>query len=599
MAVLLTSLTGCPARPEPSVAPPQVEAPPVAEAVQAIDPRSSVRITPTLGPTPRVHVAIEIDGPPEPDESLRRWSIAGPLAEPLEVRVRDAVGEIAGVIVELGDGAQLTLERPPSLPLRLEYELAPVSPALGSLARVELDEQHFFATGEALLLLPDDALERRSTLHVSVEADAFTPEQPDLLTGLPPLRAASSFAAGPEFEGPGWPFELRRAAFVAGSLEWAEFDSIRGSDRYLGIGPTRFDHRWSAAELASVRSAIDSRIAVPTFNPWVTIVLGAGRSAAEPPLSVELRGRGLVIVADHSALWDTSARMLGAQALAARWLGGRVRVLEADAKQFVNERALWFDAGATRFVAREILYEFGLLADEDYAAELNAIELELAASPVRGHSLEELAAAIASGEAPDARASLAARGAMFMAWLDAEIRAHPGEWNHDGVIEVLRIAVATTIAREQRGLTVAELLRMAAEKISLENPHSAPLLAGFEQVIVHGRRPTLGPDTFGPCFRPRTRKLRRFELGFIDRSHDEHPSFTALDPTGPAAQAGLRADDSLISLDYIPGEPEQIVTIRFAREGATKTIRYRPSGPPHTVVWWERDARVPPESCVR
>src|SRR5687767_9516290 len=82
-------LCGCrsPAAPGPSVQ--AADLPPVVGPAVEPEPSLRVAITPMLAPT-RVHVAIAINGPTKPDESLRTWSLTGPLAGPLEPAVRDA-----------------------------------------------------------------------------------------------------------------------------------------------------------------------------------------------------------------------------------------------------------------------------------------------------------------------------------------------------------------------------------------------------------------------------------------------------------------------------------------------------------------------------
>jgi hypothetical protein len=622
---LAASLLGCrPAAPSETPAPSEAANSAAEPApVEDSEPALHVHLTPTLRPSPQVEVRLELRGPGEaPDEALRVWSLPGPLAGPLSPTVRDAEGPIELSVTPAADdpeGVVVRLARAPTLPLEISYSLAPASAELGEFARLELDDSYFFATGEALLLLPDAALDRRLRLGLHLDPAVLGPTDPSELTGLPPVRAASSFAAEAEHELDGWIFELRRAAFAMGQLEWARFDSMAGDDRWLGAGVTRFDHRWSAAELAGVRSAIDRTIGMPTLDPLVTLLLGGPRTPAEPVFRAQLRGRGLVILADEGASWDAQARMVVAQALAARWLGGRVRVHVEPPSSAASEGAepvprgeLWFQAGATRHVAREVLFEFGLLDDEEYLDELNRLELELATSPLRERSFDELVALLAAGEvseadpgarrlAADARAQLIARGAVFLAWLDQRIRSSGELYSRYGVAEALRTLIAKAVASERRDLGLGELLAEAGELIDGDAPPLAELRAAFDATVLAGRRPPLGAGAFGPCFRPRQTKLRRFELGFVDLSAPGglRPNIAALAPAGPAVAAGLREDDEILSLAYLAGDPETPVELTVRRGDEIVDLRYMPAGPKLRGVQWSRDPRVPALECVR
>jgi hypothetical protein len=614
--VLVACLIGCRTQ-TPSVAPRPSTAAVDLPAAASPEPLASgihVFITPLLEPKPRVAVRIElIDLDPDLAPVLRQWSLAGPIAGVFDPSIEDAEGPIAfslstGPGVDAGQArVELSLERAPALPLRISYELEPVSAALGQVARIELDDAHLFATGEALLLLPDRILDLRQHLEIHLEPEILGPADPLEVTGLPPLRAASSFAIGTELELDALPFELRHVAFMMGALESASFDTMHGDDRWLGTGPARFDQRWPAVELAVVRSAVDQQIGLPTFEPMVTMLVAGSHTAAEPQFHAELRGRGLVVLADEAAIWNAQARMSTAQALVARWLGGRVRVMLDPSADPHSE--LWFNTGVTRFVAREVLFELGLLTDDEYIDELNRIELELAASPLRERTLDELVTVISAAEEPgadpatritstDARGLLVARGAAYMAWANVRIRRREGSYGF-GVSEALRLLIANAVASERRDFSVAELIHEIATQVSRAEPPEGDVGAMFDAVVIRGQRPALQAGAFGPCFEPRPTKLRRFELGFVDTSKiGEMPSFTALDPNGPAAKAGLRGDDQLLELEYLAGDAGEDVKITLTRDGQQLQLRYRPAGAAVRMVQWVRHPKVPPEQCM-
>ena len=71
------------------------------------------------------------------------------------------------------------------------------------------------------------------------------------------LRLASTLGA------PGWQgtvrlAELRHAGFLIGALGQAEFRGPEGDDDFAWAGDTAFDLRWSAAETAGARTAVDA-----------------------------------------------------------------------------------------------------------------------------------------------------------------------------------------------------------------------------------------------------------------------------------------------------------------------------------------------------
>ncbi len=70
-----------------------------------------------------------------------------------------------------------------------------------------------------------------------------------------------------------------------------------------------------------------------------------------------------------------------------------------------------------------------------------------------------------------------------------------------------------------------------------------------------------------------------------------------LDPQGPAARAGLRSEDRLVSLEYAPGDPDTEVILELMRDGETLVLRYYPAGPRRRGVGWRRIDSVPDELC--
>ncbi|MCA9701911.1 MAG: hypothetical protein KC431_30600, partial [Myxococcales bacterium] len=174
LGLLAPGLLACSKVEAPMVAPTPVAETTTEPETSEVDlaPRLQVRVTPRLDP-PAVAVSIELRGPAQADADLQDWGLAGPIDGPIAVTARDRDGVLATSIEVVDSGLRLHLERAPKPPLTLDYVRDAGAAGLGSLARVELDEAHLFATGEALLFLPERALERRLALVVEVDGGAF------------------------------------------------------------------------------------------------------------------------------------------------------------------------------------------------------------------------------------------------------------------------------------------------------------------------------------------------------------------------------------------------------------------------------------------
>lgn len=537
-------------------------------------------------------MALSFEGPAE---TLTTFVMPGPVEGSLRsVELRDAEGPVEHTVGSDDAGSvTLKISQPVTPPVSIAYELLPAPARPGTTSRLMLADGTMFATGEALLLLPEAALGSRQALRVRIDPAGLEAERgPDDEATATPLRALSTLADAEEFDGHGLPYELRRAAYVAGRFELASFDARGGHDRIAAVGAPSYDSRWIAAEIAGLRTEVDHYFQQSFAGRYITLLAAGPRIPAVPPHVAELRGRGLVVTADVAVSWDAQARLAVATTLVQRWIGGRVRMLESKDAEPSAAWALWFHGGVSRFVARELLFELGLLDPDEYREELDAIELELATSPLREQSLTELVARVDDADprvALDARALLVARGAFYATWLDARMRAGSA----DDLGGLLAMVMAVAVIDGHTTITLSTWLGYLRDWVL------GDARADFERVVVRGERPRLDAGALGPCFTPKPTTLRRFELGLVDASTPEATRVIMIDPDGPAARAGLRPSDEITGLVHVEGDATAEVEVTIVREGATRVISYLPAGPPRRGIQWRRVARVPDEQCVR
>ena len=238
--------------------------------------------------------------------------------------------------------------------------------------------------------------------------------------------------------------ELQHAAFLLGPSGHAEFRGLAGDDDFAWAGDTAFDLRWSAAETAGARTAVDAYFSAGATRRFVGLMAVDIDFVGGTGVSVFPRGEGLYVAIAPGAQWDAAARMAVAHGLVHRWIGGRLR-LRGPAGEG-PEAGAWFSAGFARAVARDVLYDLGTLSGRDYADEVNVHESVRATAPLRRASNAEVAAAAAGGDGEAQALATAGRGGRGPA--SASVRRDSSGIDLDG--ERARVRVSGTGRR--RGL---------------------------------------------------------------------------------------------------------------------------------------------------
>lgn len=578
---LLACAHAAPPRPSPAVPAPTLPSPPVASAATATTPALTLRFSPRLDPTPRLAVEISATG-----IAAREWQIAALVGAELQgLRVDDDRGPLPHTDRRDGVALRVTLARAPVGPLRLAYALdltpppTPLPAGVPPALLLRIDNERVLASGEEALLLP---LGVDGPLQLRLRLDPVAPRLVRLASSLgvepPPTVRAD---------------ELRHAVFLIGETGRAVLRGPEGADDFAWTGAPGFDLRWSAAETAGARTAVDLYFGAADTARFtgvfaVDIDYPGGTGALVMP-----RSTGLYVAISPGARWDARARLAVAQGLVHRWIGGRLRLRDADAAPGTDA---WFTDGVARFVAREVLFDLGTLSADDYADELNLHQAELATAPLRAASNAEVAAAASAADpevAGAAQALLIARGALYATRLDAAIRARTGGGR--SLRDLLRGLVARAREAGRAELPLAAFTDLLAAELGPAE------LAAFRRMVLEGAAIALPADALGPCFTRGPRVYTRFELGLdAALSRAETPGrLRGVRPGGPAARAGVREGERFSNLSFTPGEPTERATATLERGGRYVDVTWRPIGAVGRGEAWRKRPNVDEARCLR
>ena len=499
----------------------------------------------TLQPTAasgRLRVTIETS----PLE-VRHWLLPSEKVERLEAH--DADGPIglsrrAGAQLEEAQsgGRHLDLEpkRPLHAPVSLSYEIAQ-----GRRTRCpfELTPDRAVFCGAAVLAMPDDRDGVRPIeLHLVADGDFYR-------------AAASSFGLSAVSRIEASFTQLGRAGFLFGDVHTARFDAHEGRDHAAWLGYISFDPRWVAAEAAGVRTAVDRWLAIkrPQDDPTAGLLVVGVRDTSPFP-TISALHRGAMIEAGPSAAWSVRARLDLTRLLVQRTVGGAITLDHLGARW-------WFDEGIAHAVALLVLTDMGVLTLEEAATEVSSWLAEEALSKRAGSSLDELTA-IAAGPAEGAFAArrlLAIRGAVLGLGLAGS--------SAEGLKRALRHTLEQGDAAG-RGSTDAFFAAAAGGPQTVRS--------AFES----GRPIPLAEPTLSPCLALVVRRIHRFELGFTSRSDSKGEArVDTVDPSGPAARAGVREGDTIVSLEHVPDRSDLPAYLDLRRHDGTVHVRYLPRGP--------------------
>jgi hypothetical protein len=527
--------------------------------------QSVLRITTDSAAERRVLVELHLEG-----------ALASAAASPLRfapahdaqidnVSARDAKGDIAVTRAAEGAATRFALARPASGSLDVHYQVTFGAGDVGAAGKaIEVfapyaEPIELAVAGEDILLLPES--EERVALEIQLK------------TGGVASGAASSFALGSVQHVTVKVAELRNATFFAGDVGTAVFHRDDGDDFGAWIGFTAFDPRWVSAEIAGVRSAVDTYVGrMRGLDTPPTSILFAATRRDSLPIVVSSRVRGLVLSVDRRASWTPAVRILVAQALTRQYVGGFLWIGDR------NDEAsgAFFSDGFSRAIAREVLFDASWLAPSDRAAELNTLLSAIA---------------FAGTDKNDARAVLMARAALAATALDVALRKAPANEHGAPSLKTFlreRLADAAKAKKDTLSFTdfVARVKESAGEAAARE----------MEAALHDGAEVKLPADLAGPCYRLVRKQLVAFELGFVTSS-GEKLTVESVVAGSRAEAAGVRVGDVVSELRYEAGHsavPVQLVLIRNEKK---VPLHFKPEGASKPGRQFERLPGIPDDRC--
>lgn len=455
------------------------------------------------------------------------------------------VEDAGGALNARTEGRVLRLEaaRAVTPPLSIRYTVAPTE---ASACAFEVTPNHALFCGEAALTVPEDDDGRERTVAIRMISEGgFYPS------------AASSFALGESARVAASFADIARAGFLFGDIHHARFDAPEGRDHAAWLGYFSFDPRWVAAEAAGVRTAVDRWLGVrrPAGDPPVGLLF-AGIADTTQRVRIRPLHRGALIQAGPSAAWSLRARLDLARLLVQRTIGGALSVDVPGADW-------WFDEGFAHGVALRVLLDAGVVTREEAAAEVSTWLAHEALSARPHRSLAQLAAAARDGADEGraaARALLASRGALYAL-------ASTGD-------HLQRIARRLlTVRSAQPGRVVSGRALFEASSQELGESRALSLRAALED----GALVPLRATDVHPCLAMVTQKVAAFDLGFS--ASPDRDRVTAVDPSGPAARAGVREGDAIAAWEHVEDDAQRPVELTLERDARTFRLAYLPRGP--------------------
>jgi hypothetical protein len=490
-----------------------------------------------------------------------------------DLALSDRAGSVAFALSQKGEAAVVTLGRAIVPPLELRYKVTGRPADFDDAVATTVGPDRLRLSGETALLLPTSFDGAQLTASIFVD-----------FTAMPRAHVASSFGRVHPRKVTCTGAELRHATFLGGNISTSQFETPAGIDEWAWLEVLGFDARPVSGEFAALRSEVTSYFEAREPGPFTTLAIAEARPDGR--FSVIRRARGLLIQLSVDTGWSAPVRIVVAREIFRPWFGEEVRLVAADGQASMRE--LWFNEGAARALARELVFRVGAVTPEEYRVELNDLVGAALLSPRGGDRFEALIER--ASHDVTARQALMARGALYFTAVGAALNLkHRTSRGIDGVVREL----FALIRSRRRPLVLADWLDVVRARLGTDGERA------YRRAIEEGEIPTLASTALGPCFRLGTRRYSEFLLGFdlAQTRQGDLRVIAGLDPKGPAARAGLRASDRFVAIQFRENQSDAPVQVDVLRNDERITVRYLPQGRSVVGPAWLRRHETPDAEC--
>lgn len=433
-------------------------------------------------------------------------------------------------------------------PVTVRYRAAVSREMLaGPSWELRAEPRGFSMAGNTVLLLPDDATPYRVALKWDLSA-------------LPGAKTLDSLPADAETK-PITAEVLRETYYMAGNLFMT---SLGESFRAASTADTPYDQmdllRWTAKAYEKMRAFFG-----PPQRPTFTVMFRGSTIS-------RISGTELPGALQATMMADTpldKVENLAAHEMVHVFMGG----LDPQS---------WYEEGLAVVYQHRAPFMTGLIDEDAYIEDIN----EMARTYYRNVRFDMPMKEAEESFWTDARARLQpyVRGGMYFSLVDAKLRAATaGKRSLDTVMREF-------IAGRNAGKPVA-----VSDWLALIARDLGPAAEADYQAMLTGKKIFLPADAFGPCFTQVKERVPVFKLGFDTISLMKSPRVIQnLDPTSPAAKAGLKEGDKVVwatSQDTAQEAYGEEMVLKVDRGGKTVEIRFLPHGALTDSYQWKRVAQ--------